>query len=90
MGSAKQRRMDQLQARKGFESSWNVTPSDGTDQPATTEQVYVGGTGNITYTPADGGTDVLISAIPVGTKLEIRTRRIKATGTTATLIVGFA
>lgn len=86
----KQRRMDELQARRGFRTAAVVAPSDGADLPFVCEQIYVGGTGNITYTPADGGADVLISAIPVGTQLPIKATRIKATGTTATLIVAFA
>lgn len=86
----KQRRMDELQARRGFSTVFAITPHDTNDTTAVTEQIYVGGTGNITFTPADGGADVLLSAIPVGTQLPIKTTRVKATGTTATLLVGFA
>lgn len=87
---AKQRRMDQLQARRGCETQITVVTADATDQPTTFEHIYVGGAGDITLTPADGGADVVYKAVPVGTVLPARTRRIKATGTTATLMIGMA
>lgn len=64
-----------------------ITPADGADLANPTRAIYVGGTGTLTVTMADTGTDVLFSAIPVGTILPIRAKRVKATGTTATLLV---
>lgn len=53
--------------------------------------VWVGGAGALSVIMADGnaGTPetVLFSGIPAGTLLPISVRRIRATGTTATLIV---
>lgn len=73
-----------------------ITPTDtATTQFAMeTRRVYVGGAGDIAaemYDPVTGklGTAVF-KAVPVGTTLEIKTRRILATGTTATNLLGLA
>lgn len=62
-----------------------VVPADAVDLSDVTRAVYVGGAGNLLCTI--GGVDVTFSAVPVGTVLRIRTSRIKATGTTASLMV---
>ena len=62
-----------------------VTPADGTDLPIRPRAIYVGGTGAITATM--GGTDLVFSGVPAGTLLWISPTRIKATGTTATLML---
>lgn len=64
-----------------------VTPNDNTDLTFVTRAVYVGGAGNITVNMADGTAGIVFSAVPVGTVLPIAVSRIKATGTTATLLV---
>lgn len=64
-----------------------ITPHDSTLLASPTNALYIGGTGNITALLMDD-TTVLISAIPVGTYLPLRVKRINATLTTATLIVG--
>lgn len=50
--------------------------------------VYVGGAGNITCRLAKDTADVVFTAVPVGTILNINTTFIRATGTTATNLVG--
>lgn len=69
-----------------FSTGKVLAPSDATLQAF--KSLYVGGTGNITLIDMSGAS-VLISAIPVGTFLPIGGTKIMATGTTATLIVGF-
>lgn len=65
-----------------------VTPNDGVDLPGgPTRAVYVGGTGHMAVDFEGGETNVLLSAIPVGTIMPLRVKRIRSTGTTATLIV---
>lgn len=76
----------------------SVTPDDVNPAPAM-YALYVGGAGNITVTfrrqlpvpgiPAteDSLVDVVLTAVPVGAILPISPFRIKATGTTATLLV---
>jgi len=69
-----------------------VTPSDTAgsgDLVYVSRAIYVGGAGNlIAITTQD--TEVTFTAVPVGTVLSIRAKRIKATGTTATNIVSLA
>jgi len=70
-----------------------VTPSDSTDLPLPCDTFWIGATGTIKMV-AVGDLDaqaVTISAVPVG-KLELRyaVRKIFATGTTCTGIVGLA
>lgn len=77
-----------IHAHGGYGNAAVLAPHDSTDFANEIQALYVGGTGNITGVLPDD-TTVLISAIPVGTILPIRLKRINATGTTATLLVGF-
>ena len=62
-----------------------ITKSD--TESNTFSSIYVGGTGAVAVETEDG-TTVTFSAVPVGTIIPIRTRRVLA-ATTATLLVGF-
>jgi hypothetical protein len=62
-----------------------ITPSDTVDQFWT--GIYVGGAGNVSVVMEDGST-VTFTAPPVGTILPIRVKRVRATLTTATLLIG--
>lgn len=61
-----------------------VVDANGTTYP---RALYVGGAGNLTVRLADDSADVLLSNVPAGTILNIQAKLVKATGTTATLIV---
>jgi hypothetical protein len=64
-----------------------VTPNDTTNLPASpASAIWVGGTGNLTVDMYNGAT-ITFSAVPAGTLLLIRVKRVRATLTTATLIV---
>lgn len=73
-----------------YEGSIAVVPSDATDQVSGGffRAVYVGGLGNITYDAPNGQSGLVLTAVPAGTLLPISMKRIHATGTTATLMVG--
>lgn len=64
-----------------------ITPHDTNDLAYDIRAIYVGGAGDIALITT-GGSAVTLSAVPAGSILPIRASRIKATGTTATLIVG--
>ncbi|MFN4211116.1 MAG: hypothetical protein ACK4G5_11140 [Devosia sp.] len=64
-----------------------VTPSDGADLPDVTRAIYVGGSGAVAATLASSA-EITLAGIAAGTILPLRIRRIKATGTTATFILG--
>lgn len=65
-----------------------VTPSDSTvfDTPVT---LYVGGSGNLTVTDTSGA-QVTFSSVPSGQILPLYVLSVRATGTTATNIVGLS
>lgn len=65
----------------------SVTPNDTTNlSGGATKGIYIGGTGNISVTMADG-TDVVFTALSSGMIHPISVLKVKATGTTATNIV---
>ncbi len=63
-----------------------VTPSDTVALGAVTSKIWVGGAGNVTVEGADGAI-VTFTAVPAGSWLHVRTLKIRATLTTATLMV---
>lgn len=70
-------------------SAFAVVPSDVTvfgagGQP---RALYIGGAGNVAVTMSDGSS-VTFTAVPVGAILPLNVIQVRATGTTATNIVG--
>ena len=65
-----------------------ITPADA-DLAVYTRAVYVGGTGTLVATLVDDTAAVTFTAIPAGSILPFRVKRIAA-ASTATLIVGLA
>lgn len=70
-------------AQRGFA----VTPNDAADLAAETRGLWVGGSGDLVLVLASGDEVTLAGAVG-GSVLPLRIRRIKATGTTATQLVG--
>jgi hypothetical protein len=70
--------------------AFSIVPNDGTDLEYVTTALYVGGAGDISLVSRAGGAPVILKAVPVGTILPIRVSRVRATGTTATNLVGLA
>lgn len=70
-------------ARGGFA----VTPSDSLDLQRETRAIYVGGSGDLSLLMADGSA-IVLSGLVGGTIVPVRAVRVKATNTTATLLVG--
>lgn len=65
-----------------------IAPSDTVNHPFTARGIYVGGAGNIAIVN-DDNTVVTLTAVPVGTQLLVEHKRVNATGTTASLLVGY-
>jgi hypothetical protein len=63
-----------------------VTPSDGSDLSTWALALYVAGSGDVRVTTW-GGETVTFAGVPAGV-LPVRVRRVHATGTTATGIIG--
>ena len=64
-----------------------ITPSDTENFVKTTRSIFVGGGGNLSVLAADGSTAVL-AGVPAGSVLPIAVRRVNASGTSATGLVG--
>jgi hypothetical protein len=64
-----------------------VTPSDTEDLAVYARSLFIGGDGDINVDMVDG-TTVLFTAVKAGSVIPIRVKRVRATSTTATAIVG--
>lgn len=64
-----------------------VTPDDNANLPNTARALYIGGAGNVAIVTRDGSATTFEN-VPAGTTLRITVSQVKATGTTATAIVG--
>ena len=64
-----------------------VTPSDTVDLTWISRALYVGVAGDVKVDMADSGTGIVFKAVPAGTFMPIRAKRVYATGTTATNLV---
>ena len=62
-----------------------ITPDDNTDFAFTTRALYTGKGGTLVAILADDATEVTFSSLPAGLVLPCRIRRVKATGTTASM-----
>lgn len=69
------------------ESAFAITPDDANDMPRVTRAIYTGVGGNIAVEVRDGNT-VTFQNVQAGTVLEIRCRKVLATGTTAGSLIG--
>ena len=67
-----------------------VSPSDVSDLPEATKAIYIGGAGDVTLRPIGNTQDVVFVGLSAGTILDVSASAIRATGTTATDIVGLA
>lgn len=70
-------------------TAFTITPDDVTDLPEITRSVFVGSAGNVSVV-MHSGAQLTFQGLAAGTILPIRIRRLRATGTTATAIVGLA
>lgn len=64
-----------------------VTPSDTADN--TYSYIYVGGAGNVAVVPEADSAAVTLTAVPAGSYIWLRVKRVMSTNTTATSLVGF-
>lgn len=71
--------------------SFTITPDNDNDLTTYASKLYVGGAGNIRLMLGKDVTATTLIAVPVGTILEgLIIKRILATGTTATNLIGFS
>ena len=67
-----------------------ITPHATNEVDPLPKALFVGTGGNITLRAADGGADVIFKNVASGQILDVRARFVRASGTTATDIVGLA
>ena len=65
-----------------------ITPDDANQLTEITRAIYVGGGGDIALILAEDSAPVIFKAVPTGALLEMRVLQVKATNTTATLLIG--
>lgn len=64
-----------------------ITPDDVAELGELTRAIFVGGSGALTVVLASGA-EVSFAGLPSGALLPVRARIVKATGTTASALVG--
>jgi hypothetical protein len=74
-----------LSADKG----WTITPDNDNDISAVTRCLYIGGEGTVVVILEDDTEAITVEGLAVGIFHPMRVRRVLATGTTATNIIGF-
>ena len=67
-----------------------ITPADAVDLPRVTKALYVGEGGDVMLVPVDNDAPILFRNVPTGSIIDVRTRSVSATGTTASDIVGLS
>ena len=70
-----------------YSHAFAITPNNTVDLDVFTRAIYVGGAGNIRVDTI-GGEEVLFTGLAVGDILPVRVKRVYATNTTATLMIG--
>lgn len=66
-----------------------VTPNDSTDiSSSLIRALYIGTAGDVTITAVDDSASATFTSVPAGTIIPVSPKLVKATGTTATGIVG--
>jgi hypothetical protein len=68
-------------------TGYTISPSDTTDQDTPFRSLYIGVGGDVVVVGLDGAT-VLYHAVPQGTILPVKGKRVAATNTTASYMVG--
>lgn len=76
--------LQSVTASQGF----TIVPSDTDELPAVTTKLWVGSTGDISVILAGDTVAVILKSIPAGTMLDLRIKQVKASGTTASNMVG--
>lgn len=67
--------------------AFTISPNDGADLVETTRAIYVGAPGSLTLV-LQSGAEVAFANVTAATVLPVRATRVKASGTTASSMVG--
>lgn len=72
------------------EESFAITPDDNAELPQVTKALYIGDGGDITLRTSRSATDTVFRNLPTGSILDVRVSAVRASGTTASNLVGLA
>ncbi|MFC3100234.1 spike base protein, RCAP_Rcc01079 family [Altererythrobacter lauratis] len=67
-----------------------ITPDDVAELPRATKAIYIGSAGDVVLRALNAADDVTFRNLAAGSVLDVRARFVRASGTTATDIVGMA
>lgn len=73
---------------KGYRKGFAIATSDTAPLTHDVDAIYIGGAGNLVYTPGGGGSDITLNNVVAGTIVPVEATFVKSTGTTATNMVG--
>ncbi len=68
--------------------AFEIVPDDALDLPAVTKAIYLGTGGDVTIRLLGAAGDIVFRNVQDGSTLDVRAAAIRATGTTASDIVG--
>lgn len=69
---------------------FSITPNDTAELPFLPKAIYVGTGGTLVVRAIDGSSDVTFTNVANGTILDVRVTSVRATGTTASNLIGLA
>lgn len=72
------------------QAPYAIIPSDSQELPIVPKDIYVGGGGGVVLRGVGGDNDVTYRNLPSASYIAVRARYVRATGTTATDLVGEA
>ncbi len=72
------------------EFCFEITPSDTAELMCATKALYIGEGGDLVVTSVRADNPVVFTGVPSGSIIDVRARKISASGTTATNIIGLA
>ena len=72
------------------QNCFTIVPHNSQDLTTVTKAIYVGNGGDVVLRSYRGATDVTFRNVPSGGVLDVRAIAVRATGTTATDLVGLA
>jgi len=67
-----------------------ITPNDSAALPQVTKAIYVGTSGHVVVRAVGAAADVTFRNVPAGATIDVRAEFVRATGTSASDIVGLA
>lgn len=72
------------------EETFAISPNDNAELPQITKAIYVGEGGNVTLRASRSDIDTVFRNLPTGAILDVRVSAVRATGTTASNLIGLA